>query len=210
MTARPVHRLCHWMIPFALSAVGPRFARQHLLAHAPGSCGISHRSIRKRPPSAATIHRYFLRDRPASFDVVSIHPNNSDHSARTHIYSYANVVHFIAINATSMQLLEYAYAFPDSRILGVSAWKKSAKYDIEGKSDPAFAEKQALLVPYREAKDQFLKMVQSLLVDRFHLAAHRDSRVRLRPCRGPRRRPHGSSHGKRTGLRFSGLPLQVR
>ena len=41
-----------------------------------------------------------------AFDVASIHPNKSDHTARTHIYSYANQGHFIAINATPMQLLE--------------------------------------------------------------------------------------------------------
>jgi hypothetical protein len=35
-----------------------------------------------------------------AFDVGSIHPNNSDLTACTHIYSYANQGHFIAINAT--------------------------------------------------------------------------------------------------------------
>jgi hypothetical protein len=96
------------------------------------------------------------------FDVASIHPNNSDHTARTHIYSYADHGHFVAINATVMQLLQYAYILPESRILDAPAWTKSAKYDIEGKSDPGFAEKLAAL-PYSEAKAQLLKMVQTLL-----------------------------------------------
>jgi uncharacterized protein (TIGR03435 family) len=109
------------------------------------------------------------------FDVASIHPNNSDHTARTHIYSYADHGHFVAINATVMQLLQYAYILPESRILDAPAWTKSAKYDIEGKSDPGFAEKLAAL-PYSEAKAQLLKMVQTLLTDRFHLAAHLESR----------------------------------
>jgi len=109
------------------------------------------------------------------FDVASIRPNNSDHTARTHIYSYADHGHFVAINATVMQLLQYAYILPESRILDAPAWTKSAKYDIEGKSDPGFAEKLAAL-PYSEAKAQLLKMVQTLLTDRFHLAAHLESR----------------------------------
>jgi uncharacterized protein (TIGR03435 family) len=110
-----------------------------------------------------------------AFDVASIHPNNSDHTARSHIYSYANHGHFIAINATPMQLLQFAYNLPSSRILGVAGWVTSTKYDIEAKSDSALAEKLALL-PYPDAKDQLLKMVQSLLAARFHLAAHLESR----------------------------------
>ena len=130
------------------------------------------------PQSAATqqvdARSAILSPAPA-FDVASIHPNNSDHTARTHIYSYANQGHFIAINATPMQLLQYAYSLPGSRILGASGWATSSKYDIEAKSDQALADKFALL-PYPEAKDQLLKMVQSLLADRFHFAAHRESR----------------------------------
>ncbi|MGC1422034.1 MAG: TIGR03435 family protein [Terracidiphilus sp.] len=172
MTARPVHRLCRWMILFALSAVVIGFTRYSMLAQGPVPVGSSDpRSKTERPPIVKSTG---LSADPV-FDVVSIHPNNSDHTARTHIYSYADRGHFIAINATLMQLLEYAYAIPDSRIIGAPAWTKSAKYDIEGKSDPEFAEKQAGL-PYSKAKPQLLKMVQTLLADRFHLAAHLESR----------------------------------
>ena len=111
----------------------------------------------------------------SAFEVASIHPNNTDHTDRTHIYSYANQGHLIAINATPMQLLQYAYNLPGSRILGVSGWATSAKYDIEAKSDQALADKLAPL-SYPDAKDRLLKMVQLLLVDRFHLAAHRETR----------------------------------
>jgi uncharacterized protein (TIGR03435 family) len=130
------------------------------------------------PQSAATQRA----DAPSSalpltpaFDVASIHPNNSDHTARSHIYSYANQGHFVVENATPMQLLQYAYNLSSSRILGLSSWATSAKYDMEAKSDPALAEKLALL-PYPDAKDQLLKMVQLFLADRFHLAAHPESR----------------------------------
>lgn len=112
---------------------------------------------------------------PPAFEVASIHPNNSDHTARTHIYSYADHSHFVAINATPMQLLQYAYVLPGSRILGAPAWTRSSKYDIEGKSDPGLAEKLAAL-PYTDAKPQLLTMVQALLADRFRLAAHFENR----------------------------------
>ncbi|MGA8740191.1 MAG: TIGR03435 family protein [Terracidiphilus sp.] len=110
-----------------------------------------------------------------TFAVASIRPNNSDHTARTHIYSYADHGHFVAINATPMQLLQYAYVLPDSRILGAPAWAKSSKYDIEGKSDTGLAEQLAAL-PYSGAKTQLLTMVRSLLADRFRLAAHFENR----------------------------------
>lgn len=109
------------------------------------------------------------------FDVASIHPNHSDHTARTHIYSYANQGHFVAVNATPLQLLQYAYELPDSRILGTSDSSKSSKYDIEAKSDPALATQLASL-PYADAKAQLLKMVQALLKERFRVAAHSESR----------------------------------
>ena len=52
-----------------------------------------------------------------AFDVASIHVDNAEHTARTHIYSYSSQGHFIAINAELVQLLQYAYALPDSRSL---------------------------------------------------------------------------------------------
>src|SRR5579863_3141036 len=112
---------------------------------------------------------------PQPFDVASIHPDNSDHTVHTHIYSYANQGHFIAINATPMQLLQYAYDLPDSRILGASGWARSSKYDIEAKSDPVLADKLASR-SFPDAKVQLLKMVQALLADRFHLSAHSETR----------------------------------
>jgi uncharacterized protein (TIGR03435 family) len=108
-----------------------------------------------------------------SLDVASIHPDNADHTARTHIYSYSKEGHFIAINATPLQLMQYAYALPDSRILAIPEWARSSKYDIEGKSDPVLVDQLAGLSS-ESAKAKLLEMVQTLLNDRFHLAAHRE------------------------------------
>ena len=110
-----------------------------------------------------------------AFDVASIHLDNTDHTARTHIYSYSNQGHFIAINATIMQLLQYAYALPDSRIVGVQDSVRSSKYDIEAKSDPALVAQLAGLSS-ASSKAKLLEMVQRLLQDRFHLTVHIEKR----------------------------------
>jgi hypothetical protein len=94
-----------------------------------------------------------------AFDVVSIHPNNYDHRNHSHIYYSLGDSHFRSINATVMQIIQWAYELPDSRILNAAAWTTSAKYDVEAKSDAAAD-----------------KMVQALLADRFHLRVHIESR----------------------------------
>ena len=146
MTARPVHRLCRWMILFALSAVVIGFTRYSMLAQGPVPVGSSDpRSTQKghlssNPPDFLQI--------PFSMSFLSIPITLTTLPAPIFIPT-PNRGHFIAINATLMQLLEYAYAIPDSRIIGAPAWTKSAKYDIEGKSDPEFAEKQAAVALQR-------------------------------------------------------------
>ena len=111
-----------------------------------------------------------------AFDVASIHPNNSDHTARTHIYSYANQGHFIAINATpdataGIRLQFTRLAHPRR----IAAGLRRRNTTLKPSPIQALADKLALL-SYPDAKDQLLKMVQLLLADRFHLAAHRESR----------------------------------
>jgi len=110
-----------------------------------------------------------------SFDVASIHPDNADHTARTHIYSYAMQGHFVGINVPLLQLIQYAYALPDSRILGAPDWAQTSKYDIEAKSDPLLVDQLAGLPP-ATAKAKLLEMVQTLLKDRFQLAVHTEKR----------------------------------
>jgi uncharacterized protein (TIGR03435 family) len=132
--------------------------------------GQSSESPRASPQSADRVQTAH----PA-FDVASIHPNNADHTARTHIYSYSNQGHFIANNATLLQLIQYAYAVPDSRILGPPDWARSSKYDIEAKSDPVLVAQMSGLSPV-SAKAKLLEMVQQLLRDRFHLTEHIEKR----------------------------------
>lgn len=115
-----------------------------------------------------------LSAQPA-FDVVSIHPNNYDRSNHPHIYYSLSDSHFRSINATVIEIIQWAYELPDSRVLNAAAWTTSAKYDIEAKSDTA-ADAHFHALSTTEARREKSKMVQSLLLDRFHLSAHIETR----------------------------------
>jgi uncharacterized protein (TIGR03435 family) len=69
-------------------------------------------------------------------------------------------------NATLKRMILEAYQVPFSRILDGPAWIGSDEYDVDAK-----AEKPSGI-------DQLRLMLQSLLVDRFHLAIRRDSKER--------------------------------
>ena len=170
MTASHVYRPCRLVTALTLQGILCSIGVLSLYAQNSRSAVSSGSTSTAKIPSSST-----TLPPNSMFDVASIHADNADNTARTHIYSYANQGHFVAVNATLKQLLQYAYALPDSRILQAPAWTKSAKYDIEAKSDPALAERLAAL-PYPAARHELLKMVQAMLVDRFHLAAHLDSR----------------------------------
>jgi uncharacterized protein (TIGR03435 family) len=113
---------------------------------------------------------------PSSFDVASIRLNTYDHSGRSHLYSSPEDSQFRAINATAMQLLQFAYALPDSRVLGAPDWLMSAKFDIQAKGDEA-ADQAMHALPNEAARLRKRQMVQVLLAERFHLAAHTENRV---------------------------------
>lgn len=174
MTAPHVHPHRHVVMSDAITWGGALLAL--VLAVTRCANGQSAPAAVPRPaaPQSASKASLSLPPNP-TFDVASIHPNKSDHTARTHIMSYADQGHFVAINATPMQLLQYAWALADSRILAAPDWTRSSKFDIEAKSDPAFAT-QLGAIPYDAAKTQLLKMVQALLNDRFHLASHMERR----------------------------------
>ena len=65
-----------------------------------------------------------------------------------------------------VDLLKYAYGLHEQEIVGGPKWLKTQKFDLVG--DP---ETQT-----RPSSDDFKKMVQNLLTDRFHLAAHHETR----------------------------------
>jgi uncharacterized protein (TIGR03435 family) len=109
------------------------------------------------------------------FDVAAIRPNPGDTTGHSHIWSSASDGNFKAQNVTAMDLIRYSSGMPETRIAGGPAWMRSAKWNVEAKSDLAMdAQLRGLdSVPAREQKQH---MLQALLADRFALKAHEENR----------------------------------
>ena len=73
---------------------------------------------------------------------------------------------FATTDTSLVDLLKYAYGLQEREITGGPKWLKTQKFDLVG--DP---ETQT-----RPSADEFKKMVQNLLADRFHLSAHYETR----------------------------------
>jgi len=73
---------------------------------------------------------------------------------------------FATTDTSLVDLLKYAYGLQEQEIAGGPKWLATQKFDLVG--DP---ETQT-----RPSADEFKKMVQNLLADRFRLTAHRETR----------------------------------
>jgi uncharacterized protein (TIGR03435 family) len=110
-----------------------------------------------------------------SFDVASIHINNTETDGHHHIISDPTESRFRTVNLALRDLIQFAYGVPDSQILGGPTWLDSIMFDIDAKSDAAVdAELRAL--PAEQARHQKQLMVQELLADRFQLKVHQETR----------------------------------
>jgi uncharacterized protein (TIGR03435 family) len=109
------------------------------------------------------------------FAVAAIHIDKSDPSARSHILSSPTDGHFRAINVPLNMLLQWAFAIPDTRIVGGPSWLGQAKFDIEATADPS-VDDQLRKLTSAEGRLQKQKMLQALLADRFQLQVHEESR----------------------------------
>jgi uncharacterized protein (TIGR03435 family) len=74
---------------------------------------------------------------------------------------------FSAKSITVNMLLRNAYGLENYKIIGGPGWADSAGFDIEAKADADAGE---------VSHEQVLKMIQALLVDRFQLVVHRETR----------------------------------
>jgi uncharacterized protein (TIGR03435 family) len=105
------------------------------------------------------------QERP-SFEVASIKPNNSP-TARV-LFNMQTPGRISATNVTVRRLIEVAYDLKDFRLSGGPGWIGSDRFDIN-------ATAQAPATGPRST-DGLTLMLQSLLADRFKLAAHKESR----------------------------------
>jgi uncharacterized protein (TIGR03435 family) len=110
-----------------------------------------------------------------TFDVVSIHVNAASTDGHNHIYNDPSESHFRVVNLSLRALLEFAYGLPRKQILGGPAWLDSTMFDMDAKSD-ASVDAQLHALPAELARHQKQLMVQSLLAERFGLAAHQETR----------------------------------
>ena len=110
------------------------------------------------------------------FDVAVIRPNPGDTTGHSHIWSSPSDGHLKAQNVTALELVRFAFAVPETRVTGGPPWMRSAKFDMEAKSDPAVDEQLSKL-DSGAARQIKQRMLQALLADRLALKTHEETHV---------------------------------
>ena len=113
-----------------------------------------------------------------AFDVATIKPANT--SRPRHMIGVMNTPDGLDAELVSVAtLLRAAYGFQifplESQVIGVPDWAKSQTYDIHAKLSEADATALHQL-PAAEQQHLLDTMLQSLLIERFHLKLHRGTR----------------------------------
>jgi bla regulator protein blaR1 len=108
-----------------------------------------------------------------SFEVATIKPSNED---RPGLWIRMSPEDFASKHTSVKDLIKYAYhTKSDDQVLGSPGWMNSEFFDVEAKAgEGEIASLQKL--PFDQRMDQSRLMVQSLLVDRFQLSAHFETR----------------------------------
>jgi uncharacterized protein (TIGR03435 family) len=109
-----------------------------------------------------------------AYDVVSIHPSKPSGDMNNWSYNMGTGDdNFRATNVQLSQILQFAYDLPEDQIANVNGPAADTHFDIEAKvtgSDPA--------TPVKLTDHQLQCMVVPLLVDRFRLKTHTETRIR--------------------------------
>ncbi|MGA8090312.1 MAG: TIGR03435 family protein [Terracidiphilus sp.] len=108
----------------------------------------------------------------SAFDVASIHPHQPLPHERSHILNSNG--RFATLNVSLKAIIQWAFDIPEGRIIGGPSWLGSSRWDIEAKAENAIDMQKAYSPA--EAKLEKRRMVQSLLVERFMLATHTETR----------------------------------
>ena len=112
---------------------------------------------------------------PPAFEVVSVRPAKPDCNFTT---SGGTKGHYTGRCVTAWMLILNAYevrSFWDHPT-GLPAWADADRFDVEAKTDDNTAAAMQKL-PVEEQEHQTMKMLQSLLADRFQLRVHYESKV---------------------------------
>jgi len=115
--------------------------------------------IEKEKPMAADAH--------PSFAVAVIKPSDPADPRNANGWSFESEGHRMQCrNATLLDIVSVVYGLQVRQIIAKDTWLSKDKFDITGTPD----------VPGTPNTEQFRKMYQKLLADRFHLKLHRDTR----------------------------------
>jgi uncharacterized protein (TIGR03435 family) len=105
------------------------------------------------------------------FDVAAIHLHSPEPHEHNSIWSSPFDGHFKAANVNLIGLIRWAFAIPETRILGAPGWAGTMWFNIE--AEAASSVDQQLHTLTSEAGElQKRRMVQALLADRFKLVTH--------------------------------------
>jgi uncharacterized protein (TIGR03435 family) len=129
------------------------------------------------------------------FDVVSIRVNKTG-SDVVQLTPTANG--YELVNVSLRRLLSIAYNLREDQISDVPGWARSARFDIVAKVTNLDPGRQGILTwPQRQ------KYLADVLVERFHLASHTDTRIqpvfRLVPAPGGQKLKHSAVSGDTDG-----------
>jgi len=188
--------------------------------------------VANAPPSESWSEREVPVATSPRFQDVSVKPYESDAIGRSYGFSITDPPDdgtFYATAVTVEKLVEMAYGVHYSwLILRGPSWLNSEKFDIQAKSDNAVDNQLKALGP---VQGSIVKrgLLQALLLDRFKLSAHRETKVlpayalviakngpKLRETKPGGADPHGSegpdglARAGEIGMDFNGITGQVK
>ncbi|WP_263417518.1 TIGR03435 family protein [Terriglobus albidus] len=115
------------------------------------------------------------QQKPPAFDIASVKQNKGIGDGRSHIWSSSDNGNFKTQNVSMKSLLEFAYGLPQAQMQGSLDKVSGVTFDVEAKLDEE--SEVRFEAADREARRELKsRMLQSLLIDRFHLACHRENR----------------------------------
>jgi uncharacterized protein (TIGR03435 family) len=110
-----------------------------------------------------------------AFEVATVKPAAPSPDGHVHI-NYPEGGAFSAINITLSALMQWAWDTPEKQILDGPAWLTSDRWDIQAKTD-ALMDSALRSMTSDQAHIVKRRMVQALLVDRFNLKVHKETRM---------------------------------
>jgi uncharacterized protein (TIGR03435 family) len=110
-----------------------------------------------------------------TFDVASIRENKPSNSYTLTIASPPHAGSFKVTSITAMNLIAIAFGLNHFQITGEPGWAHTARFDVQAKADSSVDEALAKL-SNDQASLEKQHMLQMLLVDRFNLKVHEETK----------------------------------